>query len=1156
MVPLPFEGISLQKTHGRNDYENEAVFRRNCLPHRTYYLPKDGTLCLNGEWNFHYAKTPAEAPDPAALTRLGQQAEGWSPDPIAVPGHWQLEGRRLGHDWGTPCYTNVQYPIPVTPPYVPVANPTGTYHRTFSVPKAWGGRRATERSTLRLRFDGVDSAYHVWVDGVLVGYAQGSRNAAEFDISGVVRQKHVDDKGSDGDDEAVHHLVVRVYQWSDGTYIEDQDQWWLSGIFRDVHLLAFPAECVIQDWFLRTDLDSRYEDAVLHATVQVFLCEKKRLEKEGAAPAAQLTLRLTDKGGGNTIEQKTVAVRGSFDGTGAAATVDIVMPVANPKKWTAETPYLYRVEITLQSDFGGNDGTYTVQQTVGFRKVELLHGRIAVNGTPIRIRGVNRHDHHPTKGRAVPLDFMRADLESMKRFNVNALRCSHYPPHPKLLDMADELGLWVIDEADLECHGFYDAVARPLNIPEDMDYEERKKLTFPKAAAFTSDNDAWRGAYLDRVQALVQRDKNHPSVIIWSLGNEAFYGRNHKAMYAYAKEHDPTRLVHYEGDAHAETTDMFSYMYPSVERLSKLVETEGVDPVDGSYTKPIILCEYAHAMGNGPGGLGDYEALFRKYPRLQGGFIWEWANHGLWKEDADGRTYYAYGGDFGDLPNDGTFVMDGLCRSDHDNSRPLPNLLELKTVIQPVRMKLDSDGTTLLVQNLYNFRDLGDLELIYTVDQFTSRTKVTVSSGSQQLPDTEPGETAAIPLTLDYTNCDKRPETLFTARVVNKADQNTEVATFQQYLFGERKDQMVFNPDVRSLSPFPAAITTDGSKLLVSGTNWVFTFDKTRGYLTRWTVAGDVVLGSTGNAKGVDMPAIQPGFWRPPTDNDRPASLPYWQRFGVDALTKHRLVEGATPRVDKNGNQLVLTFRTILAPPVLAWYWDCTTTYSIAASGLLHVFVHLKPHGPHPSHVPRVGLDLRVNRAFSDCEWYGRGPGESYPDKMASQLIDVYQMSGVSSVQTAYDVPQESGNHMNTGWLVVKRAAEETATETSKDVIATNVPGEVLHGVRAHISTLLPEPDEPEAAAPAAACQVDLASGFSWTATPYAAATVEAAAHPCDLEGNELPETLLRLDARVAGVGTAACGPGVRPDLLAKVEEMSFGFCLEPLLTENQRLET
>lgn len=388
------------------------------------------------------------------------------------------------------------------------------------------------------------------------------------------------------------------------------------------------------------------------------------------------------------------------------------LDIKAPKKWTAETPILYDLDIILRVE----DGVIqSIHQTVGFRQVEIKKGNLLVNGRAILLRGVNRHDHHPDLGRAVPLDFIRKDLILMKQHNINALRCAHYPSHPELYDIADEIGLYVIDEADLECHGFYDAVARPQAIPESLPYEERKAMTFSKAAKYTSDNLSWQAAYVERMKQMVHRDKNHPCIIIWSLGNEAFYGQNHKAMYNWTKANDPTRSVHYEGDVKAESADMFSYMYLPVAELIKNALAEGDD-----FQKPIILCEYAHAMGNGPGGLREYQDAFHKYRRLQGGFIWEWASHGLTKQLEDGSSFFAYGGDFGDKPNDGNFVMDGLCTSAHEAA---PGLTELKKVLQPVDITLDVDdeGFKLCLLNRYDFLTLNHLRAEWTISGFSSK---------------------------------------------------------------------------------------------------------------------------------------------------------------------------------------------------------------------------------------------------------------------------------------------------------------------------------------------------------------------------------------------------------------------------------------------------
>ena len=456
-----------------------------------------------------------------------------------------------------------------------------------------------------------------------------------------------------------------------------------------MHLLGFPSDSRIDDFFVKTTFDDNYKNAVLELNL------KLKLERP-----CEIELSLKDQNGSAWLENTVLATMQNLD---------LKLPVEGPIVWTAEEPYLYSLRITIRNEYEKED-IQTIQQRVGFRQVEIRNGNITVNGKPIMFRGVNRHDHHPLLGRAVPLSFVKKDLLLMKQHNINAVRCSHYPSHPRLYDLCDELGLWVLDEADLECHGFYEAVARPLDIPEHMDYKKRKALTFPQAAKFTSDNPAWREAYLDRMKQLVERDKNHACVIIWSLGNEAFYGSNHRVMYEWGKSYDTSRPIHYEGDTKALSADMFSYMYPTLAELEKYAQAEG-----RNFTKPVILCEYGHAMGNGPGALEEYQEAFRTHRRLQGGFIWEWANHGLWKTDgATGKAYYAYGGDFGDVPNDGGFVMDGLCFSDH---KPTPGLTELKKVYAPLHV--DIVGNTIVITNRLDFLDLAHLSATWKISQLS-----------------------------------------------------------------------------------------------------------------------------------------------------------------------------------------------------------------------------------------------------------------------------------------------------------------------------------------------------------------------------------------------------------------------------------------------------
>ena len=441
-----------------------------------------------------------------------------------------------------------------------------------------------------------------------------------------------------------------------------------SGIYRDVSLLAFPKKGHVEDFFVRTELDAHYKDATLDMTCWPQL-----------QTAAKITFQLFDASGHKVIKPQ------SWDLAAGTFSHDCKISVPNPSKWTAEHPNLYRLFITLSA---GDIVLQKIIQDVGFRKVELKDGLVQVNGRPVTFRGVNRHDHHPRFGRAVPLEFIKHDLLLMKQHNINAIRCSHYPNHPSLVAFANEVGLWIMDEADLECHG---AGVDGSIIP--------------------SDKPSWKGAYLDRMHQLVQRDKNNPSVIIWSLGNESYFGQNHVAMYQWSKGFDKTRLVHYEGGRPYVASDICSSMYNSIDDIANLGQVkEGRDS-----EKPVILQEYGHAMGNGPGALKEYQDTFYKYRRLQGGFIWEWCNHGLVKklDDGSGKSFFAYGGDFGDEPNDKNFVCDGLCTSDH---QPGPGLIELKKVYQPITVTMKED--TLLVRNRYDFVSLAGLQYTWTITHY------------------------------------------------------------------------------------------------------------------------------------------------------------------------------------------------------------------------------------------------------------------------------------------------------------------------------------------------------------------------------------------------------------------------------------------------------
>lgn len=547
----------------------------------SFYRDSQEMISLNGEWRFLYLEAPELSPQGFEKAKTD---EAW--DTIDVPSVWQLRGYDSMH------YTDTEYLFPLDPPYVPTKNPTGIYKKTVYLSKEW-----TKQDTI-LRFHGVDSAFDVWVNGQYVGYSKVSRLPSEFDITNYVNEGEND-------------ITVRVYKWSDGTYLEDQDMWWLSGIYRDVELINEPKQA-IYNCAADGSLDESFKDGIFTADITL-----KQAEGEG-----NYILEYN----GNKVMQ------GDFrtdDGT-----VHLEERIPDVKKWTAETPELYLLTVTA--------GQHTIQVRIGFRKIEIKDGNFRVNGQVILLNGVNHHDYNPKEGRCVTYEQEKNNVILMKQHNINAVRCSHYPANEYFYDLCDEYGLYVIDEADLECHGF----------------------ELVKNYQWITDDPAWEQAYVDRSVRMVKRDRNHPSIIMWSMGNESAFGCNFRRAAEEIRKLDPSRMIHYEGDYEAEVTDVYSTMYTRVKRLEEIAESKSKGG------KPHILCEYGHAMGNGPGGLKAYQDMFRKFKRLQGGFVWEWYDHGIYAEE-NGKTYYRYGGDYGDFPTNENFCIDGLLMPDRTPSPEL-----------------------------------------------------------------------------------------------------------------------------------------------------------------------------------------------------------------------------------------------------------------------------------------------------------------------------------------------------------------------------------------------------------------------------------------------------------------------------------------------------
>ncbi|MGW1983915.1 glycoside hydrolase family 2 TIM barrel-domain containing protein [Streptomyces collinus] len=850
------------------------------LPPRARYASSNArSLALNGSWRFRLSQTVDAEDD--SFAEEGYDAGGWAE--VTVPGHWVLQGH------GSPVYTNHLYPFPVDPPRVPTENPTGDHLRVFDLPGDWPADGGAV-----LRFDGVESCARVWLNGTDIGEFKGSRLPHEFAVGHLLKPTG-------------NVLAVRVHQWSAGSYLEDQDQWWLPGIFRDVTLLHRPPGGVL-DFFVHASYD--------HAS--------------GTG-----TLRVDSDVDGRV----TVPALGIDTVTGETVTVPV-------EPWSAERPRLYDGVLATEGE--------RVPLRVGFRTVALVDGRIEVNGRAVLFKGVNRHEWHPERGRALDLETMREDVLLMKRHNVNAVRTSHYPPHPAFLDLCDELGLWVVDECDLETHGFTEQGWRDNPV----------------------DDDRWTPALLDRAARMVERDKNHPSVVIWSLGNEAGTGRGLTAMAEWIRGRDSSRLLHYEGDPDCRDTDMYSRMYADhaeVERIGR-----GLDGGTGKRRElPFILCEYAHAMGNGPGGLADYQRLFETYGRLQGGFVWEWIDHGI----ADERYGYAYGGDFGEELHDGNFVCDGLLFPDR---RPSPGLIEFKKVVEPVAIERDGAGGTLRITNKYDFTDLSALAFTWSYEVEGE----TAATGALSVPPLAPGESAEVKLP-EPPEAAGAGEAHWTVRARLAADApwapKDHVVAWGQFTASARR--------VPSVPPTARPVPGSGT-------------------LTLGPAVFDARTGALRTIGGVDVTGLRLDVWRATTDNDDGAAWqsdvrygPLWRRLGLHRV-RHRL-DAVEPAGD------ALTVRTRVAPA--ARDLGLSTVYRWTSDGeRVRLTVSVRPEGDWTVPLPRLGIRFGLSGA-DRVRWYGGGPGEAYPDSRTASSV-ARRQSTVDDLQTPYVRPQENGARADVRW--------------------------------------------------------------------------------------------------------------------------------------------
>jgi beta-galactosidase len=1126
-----------------DDWKNPGVVHRNKEPgHVPVFPQKDNhavqvgdwknspfVLSLNGEWSFRYAPNPASAP--VDFYQPATDVSTW--DTISVPGNWEMQG------YGQPIYTNVQYPFPINE-LLPVPendNPTGCYRRSFAVPDSWQGRQVF------ITFEGVNSAFYLWVNGELVGYSQGSRCPAEFDLTSYVHSGE-------------NVLAVQVYRWSDGSYLEDQDFWHLSGIYRDVLLWSAPA-VHIRDYQVQTSFEQDYCDAVLNLAVDV--------RNYGSTPVSGHTFEaMLYDADGKPVFTEPVSSPVELAPEGEIS-LSLKQPVDAPEKWSDEQPYLYTLQLSLLDS--ARSAMEIIGCRVGFRQVEVKDGRIHVNGVPVLIKGVNRHEHDPLTGHSLSPESMINDIRLMKQFNINAVRNSHYPNDPRWYELCDQYGIYLFDEANIETHGLWG------------------KLT---------GNPEWKQAFLERGMRMVERAQNHPSVLVWSLGNESGYGPVHDEMADWVRDRDSTRLVHYHPAEDLPIVDILAPMYPPVDRIIAMAQQRGEN-------RPIVMCEYAHAMGNSPGNLAEYWAAIDQYKRLQGGFIWDWVDQGFRQETVDGEEWFAYGGDFGDHPNDANFCINGLVWPDR---RPQPALWEVKKVLQPVQAEpVDLLAGKLNIINRYSFSDLSKLTCLW---ELTANGSV-IQSGELSDLNIPAGQTALVTVPFQPPALSAGAEYWLMVRFVLAedtlwAERGHEVAWMQfQIPFPVQADTPI------TLEQLPAIqLEETGTAVELTGADFELAFDKAKGKIAAFRFRGHELL----------VAGPEHHFWRAPTDNDdnvwgEQKMAIRWRDAGLDclegqeqatAITRHEphIVQlsvssvwlpayadttlqsvrwdalaadiynflsmayvdtqlreichelgidyDALPGVGKvakvrrliqemkqrNQIQKLLqvvsrlldqaslaglsqafaatlnTYVGLSEEELVAAFkrpynarFDCTTTYTILGDGNLFIETQIVPAPALPP-LPRVGFQMSLPASFESVSWYGRGPHETYADRKSGAAVGLYQGT-IDEQYVPYIMPQENGNKTDVRW----------AAFLAKTGVGLFVSGMPLINFSAH---------------------------------HYTTKNLTEARHTTDLSKQET--VTVNIDLAQCGLGSASCGPGVLPQYLLDADRYRFVFRIRPFLAD------
>ena len=1008
-------------------YEDPHMLHENTMPNRAYYVPaskrmdnliehreqSDRLQSLNGNWKFRYYKSIYDLQD--EFYKTDYPVEEY--DTVPVPGVWQNYG------YESHQYIESDYPFPVDPPYVPLDNPCGAYIHKFQY------KTNADAPKVYLEFEGVDSCFYVWLNGTYVGYGQVSHSLNEFDIT---------DQIAEGE----NTLAVLVLKWCDGSYLEDQDKFRMSGIFRDVYLLERPKQC-IYDYTIRAvpeaddrkgkiQIQTSYLDQVLPATARVYTADNCLIHEI-------------------TFENETELV------------------IDDPVLWNSEQPYLYTLVLETEHE--------VITEYVGIREIHVENSVVYINGAPVKFRGVNRHDSDSVTGFAISVDQMKKDLELMKQHNINAIRTSHYPNAPMFYQMCDKYGFFVIDEADYESHG-------TMNLYYKNDTREERTSRWNE---LITDNPEYEEAVLDRVQKMIERDKNRPCVVIWSMGNESGYGCTTEKALAWTKAYDPGRLTHYEGALHKgkkrrydySNLDLYSRMYPLYEQVEEYCESEP--------DKPMILCEYCHSMGNGAGDYEDYFEMIETYDCLCGGFIWEWCDHAIYKgKAANGKGIYYYGGDHGEYPNDGNFCMDGMVYPDRT---PHTGLLEYKNVHRPVRVvSYNQTEGIVLLKNEMNYLSLQEyVDVTYEV----TCDGALVESGQLDLTDVpaiRPHQAGNVQLPVNVP--EKGRVYLKLTYQLKHADafrsQGYELGFDEILLENADGSNQRVTDWLKSSVENAEAIEVEETErqLIVKGARFCYTYDKLHGIFGQLEADGKVLL---------DRP-MEVNVWRAPTDNDRIIRVE-WQKARyhqttMRAYTTEYAVTDAGVEIHSKMALLAITVQRLM---------DIDTVWKIDADGRISVKMDVVKN-PELPELPRFGLRLFLKKDMDQLEYYGVGPQESYIDKCKAGSHGIYTGS-VTDQHEDYIRPQENGSHADCDYVIVKGS----------------VLGIVAYG----------------------------AQSFAFNVSEYMQEEQTEKAHnyeivPCG-------STVLCLDYKQNGIGSQSCGPRLKEKYRFDEERFTFEMNLNPL---------